>query len=65
MHYMDFNEMFGEKKNMCAMFAILNRSLKQQLTKQYLYSHLPLISQTVHVRRTNMLGIVKDVNTNS
>ena len=32
--------------------AVLNKSWKQHLTKQQLYGHLPLISETIQVRRT-------------
>ena len=50
MHPMDTNKMHGEKldeaytKILCAA---LNKSWKQQPTKQLLYGHLPLISQTI------------------
>ena len=36
--------------------AILNKSWRQHLTKQYLYSHLPPITKTIQVRRTRHAG---------
>ena len=36
--------------------AVLNKSWKQQLTKQQLYSHLPPISQTIQVRWVRQVG---------
>ena len=38
------------------LHAVLNESWKQQLTKQQLYGHLPLISQTTQVRQTWHVG---------
>ena len=36
--------------------AILNKSWRQHLTKQPLYSHLPLITKTIQIRRTRHTG---------
>ena len=36
--------------------AILNRSWRQHLTRSQLYSHLPPITKTIHVRRTRHAG---------
>ena len=36
--------------------AILNKSWKQQTTKQQLYDHLPLISKTIHIWRIRHVG---------
>ena len=36
--------------------AILNKSWRQHLTKHQLYSHLPPIKKTIHVRRTKHAG---------
>ena len=36
--------------------AILNKSWKQHLTKQQLYSYLPSISKTIQVRQTRHVG---------
>ena len=36
--------------------AILNKSWRQQPTKRQLYSHLPPITKTIHVRRTRHTG---------
>ena len=36
--------------------AIVNRSWRQQLTKQQLYSHLPPITKTIQIRRTRHAG---------
>ena len=34
------------------LHAILNKSWRQHLSKQQLYSHLPLITKTIQIRRT-------------
>ena len=36
--------------------AILNKSWRQHPTRHQLYSHLPLITKTIHVRRTRHAG---------
>ena len=36
--------------------AVLNKSLRQHLTKQQLYGHLPPITKTIKVRRTRDAG---------
>ena len=38
------------------LWAILNRSWRQHLTKQQLYGHLPPITKTIQIRRTRHAG---------
>ena len=38
------------------LHAVLNKSWKQQLTKQQLHGHLPPISQTIKVGQTKHVG---------
>ena len=59
MHYMDVNETYGEKARWELYLNATNyfgQTLEAQPTKQHLYDHLSLISQTTQVRRTRHAG---------
>ena len=45
--------------------AILNKSWRQHPTKHQLYSHVPLITKTIKVRRTRHAGIAGEAETSS
>ena len=45
--------------------SILNKSWRQQPTKQQLYSHLPHITETIQVDKPNMHDTAGEVGTNS
>ena len=47
LHHLDFNEKKLVGNYTWMLHVVLNKSLKQHLTKQYLYAHLPPISQTI------------------
>ena len=45
--------------------AILNKSWRQHLTKQWLYGHLPPFPKTIKVRRTRHVGQSGELGMNS
>ena len=40
------------------LYALLNKSWKQHPIKQELYGYLPLITQTIHVRRARHVAFI-------
>ena len=47
---------YGDGNYTRMLRAILNKSWKQHPTKQQLYGHLPLITETIKIRRTRLAG---------
>ena len=56
MHHMDGNKAYREKARIRMLQAILNKSWKQDSTKQQLYSPLPPITKTIQIRQTRHAG---------
>ena len=59
MHHLDSDKAYQEKpdSNCTRMLqAISNKSWKQHLTKQQVYSHLPSILKTIQIRQTRHAG---------